>query len=713
MSYEIDRSDKTNYGSITVADQTINQETSLGFVGKNYTGYAKSLAENFLHLLENFAKATAPTNPIIGQLWYDTNINSPAPQPQLKVWDGTKWVPAGSVTKKTVKPTTAVIGDLWVDTANQQLYLWTGTSWILVGPQFSEGAQAGPKVESIPDTLNISHTIIEFIIGGEIVAIISKDAFIPKTIIEGFTSINQGINISSKDFDLDGVINNKLWGVADRATKLVVSGYPEGLDANNFLRSDVAGTTNFGLSIRNNNGLTIGSDLNTSITNTTNGATILYNKTEGSSIFIRVNEAGTAQDVVTVSGTRVGINNTNPTEALDIVGKIKSTNGLLVTSTVDTTTLSNGSIVTSGGVAISKKLRVGDGAVITGSAVVNAITPAANNLYDIGTDSLRFKTIYANTVGNVDDSTQFRGEFTGAFNGSVTGTALKLSSTTNFSLTGDVASNSIAFNGDNGGVATFNTTLSLSVIAGKDEALDSLNTDEFLMNRVGIGLKKITKSTFLSNVATVPIGVIMPFAGLEASLPSGYLLCDGAEVLVSQYPELYAIVGNTYKGPDALLGLATFRLPDLRGSFPLGADNMNNGIQVPLAPAGASYGTTTRDKDGNPSDTANRVTSVAADEIGLSNGTEEKLIATNNIPQHQHDLTGAGGTQFYAVTDDITGSSGITDSDSVGRLVQMQSGFSKVLTTSGDVTATSTDVPLNVMNPFLTINYIIFTGRIV
>jgi GTP pyrophosphokinase len=107
------------------------------------------------------------------------------------------------------------------------------------------------------------------------------------------------------------------------------------------------------------------------------------------------------------------------------------------------------------------------------------------------------------------------------------------------------------------------------------------------------------------------------------------------------------------------------------------------------------------------------VAMIAADEIGLSNGTEEKLIATNNIPQHQHDLTGAGGTQFYAVTDDITGSSGITDSDSVGRSVQMQSGLSKLLTTSGDVSATSTDVPLNVMNPFLTINYIIFTGRIV
>ncbi len=47
MSYQIDHTDKANYGSITVEDQTINNETSLSFVGKNYTGYAKTLAENF------------------------------------------------------------------------------------------------------------------------------------------------------------------------------------------------------------------------------------------------------------------------------------------------------------------------------------------------------------------------------------------------------------------------------------------------------------------------------------------------------------------------------------------------------------------------------------------------------------------------------------------------------------------------------------------
>ena len=78
-----------------------------------------------------------------------------------------------------------------------------------------------------------------------------------------------------------------------------------------------------------------------------------------------------------------------------------------------------------------------------------------------------------------------------------------------------------------------------------------------------------------------------------------------------------------------------------------------------------------------------------------------------------HDLTGAGGTQFYAPSDDTGGAASITDSDSVGRTAQMIPGFTKFLTTAGGVDSVITDVPLNVMNPYLTINYIIFTGRII
>jgi len=105
MSYTIDFTDKAYNGSITVDDQNVDRSsTSIGFVGKNYTGYATTIAENFLHLLENFSADTAPSNPVSGQLWYDSDINAAEPQPQLKVYDGTTWQPAGSVKKAASAP---------------------------------------------------------------------------------------------------------------------------------------------------------------------------------------------------------------------------------------------------------------------------------------------------------------------------------------------------------------------------------------------------------------------------------------------------------------------------------------------------------------------------------------------------------------------------------------------------------------------------------
>ena len=127
MSYTIQFTDEPNNpGGITVADESRNNEKSISFVGKSFTGYAKLISETFLHLLENFASATEPKNPVKGQLWYFTDSTAlEDAQPQLKVYDGVSWQPAGSVKRKPSQPTTAesVIGDLWVDTANQQLYL--------------------------------------------------------------------------------------------------------------------------------------------------------------------------------------------------------------------------------------------------------------------------------------------------------------------------------------------------------------------------------------------------------------------------------------------------------------------------------------------------------------------------------------------------------------------------------------------------------------
>jgi len=160
MSYQVTFTETTNPAkpALTVADQTLNSQTSLTFVGKNYAGYAPVVANNFLHLLENFANNSAPANPVEGQLWYDNTSGVSL----LKVFDGTIWTSAGSVKKAGAAPLAANSnpGDLWVNTTTAQLYVFSGSNWLLVGPQFSSGSLTGTVVDTIVDTSNVTHSVI-------------------------------------------------------------------------------------------------------------------------------------------------------------------------------------------------------------------------------------------------------------------------------------------------------------------------------------------------------------------------------------------------------------------------------------------------------------------------------------------------------------------------------------------------------------------------
>lgn len=776
MSYQIDFSDKPNNPSIVVEDATLNTERSLSFPGKNFPGYSKAIGENFLHLLENFAKASPPSNPVTGQLWYDTNITSTTPQPQLKVWDGVTWTAAGNVKKATTRPlaSNSVIGDLWVDTANQQLYLWSGSTWILVGPQFSEGQQSGTLVETITDTLNNTHIAVNLICSGIIVAIISKDSeYTPKIVISGFETIKPGINVSSA---------YKFNGTAEKAESLIVSNTV--VPASKFLRSDVASTTDAGINIRSNSGLAVGAGLTTLLNNTSAGETVLANNVEGSRIFVRVRENNVALDVVTVSGTNVGINKTNPIEALDVVGNVHTNASLIVTGTEDSSSLSTGSIRTSGGASITKSLHVGSTASIAGTLTSSSIVPLINNTADLGSDLKRFKAIYANQVGNDDLSTEFKGQFTGSFSGSVTGTASKLVSPTTFRLTGDVSSNTFSFNGQgattvastiaasgNGtqvtltfteqptvpfttgmqitvtgiqpaayqgtytvlsgttssvtyastatGIqtvpgtiiasteATFSTVVSSDFITTKTEAFESYITDELIINRVGTGAgsgtRKISKSTFLSNVATMPIGAIVPFAGTV--VPNGYLLCDGSEQYIASYPQLFATIGYAYKALGLLQGVSTFALPDLRGRFPLGLNSMDNGSLITSKEDGVTQLTTL------PPVGSSRVTDTASSTIAAIGGSEARTLSTINLPDHSHTMQGNAGNQYYAFRNEP----GLpADTNAISGFGPTEAATGQYLEGSGGVKSSETlGQPVNVTNPYTAINYIIFTGRIV
>ena len=709
MAYQVKFTETTNPAkpTITVNDQSLNTETSLTFVGKNYAGYAPIVAENFLHLLENFAKNTAPNNPVQGQLWYDNNADVNL----LKVYDGTQWVNAGSVKKSSSAPGTALAGDLWADTVNQQLYLYSGSAWLLVGPQFSSGTKTGPTVETIIDTVNVSHSVLSFYANNNRIAIVSKEAFTPKASIAGFLSINQGINLNAVDA-LSTSAPIKFWGTSEKSNALVVNN--TSVDASNFLRSDIASTTNAQFNIRSNQGISLGADLSFNIgRDDTENTTILYSKNSGSSIAIKLtNNLNNVTALFCDSNGRVGVgpNNTNPAEALDVGGSASIDNDVIVLGDTASTSLASGSLRVAGGAAIGKASTFGSNiTIVNGQMVVNYLdgngdpTPASvlvpgsdagSGVYDIGSSTRAFRNIYANNfVGN------FSGAFTGSLAGSISGSAARWASPTVFSLTGDVTSPGVSVDGQsNAGVAVLNATISSDLITTKTAVSTSIPTDTLLIYRTGLdsGLKKVTKQSFLSNVATVPIGAIMPFAGSTA--PTGYLLCDGSEISIGTYSSLFAIIGYTYKNAAFLTGNNTFALPDLRGRFPLGRDNMDNGQQVPDKNDPAIL----IDAGGGP---ANRVTDTSADIVGQGSGNEETILSVSNLPDHQHELsTGAG--QYYA--GGLPGAP--SDPNAVAGLGLPASSTGQGLPRTGDILTATTGDAFSRMNPYLTINYIIFTG---
>ena len=175
MPYIVNFTDSENKTPITVFDNTSSQDTSLTFPGRNVTGYGQIIAENFLSVLENFASANAPVNPVEGQLWYDTQNGV------LQLFDNTAWKAASNIQKSVTEPSVenSKVGELWVDTTNQQLRIYTGTRWLLVGPAESsiDGLRYGPAVENIADSDNQTKSILILYIADQPVAIVSKDSY--------------------------------------------------------------------------------------------------------------------------------------------------------------------------------------------------------------------------------------------------------------------------------------------------------------------------------------------------------------------------------------------------------------------------------------------------------------------------------------------------------------------------------------------------------
>lgn len=704
MSYTVKFTDFNNKGALVVNDSTTNTETSIGFPGRNVRGYGITVAENFLHMLENFANTTAPSNPVEGQLWYDTTEGVE----DLKIYDGTTWKSSGSIRKSSVAPQ-GIIGDLWVDTDNQQLFLYNGATWILVGPTFSSGLKSGVQAETVVDADNNEQVVLKVYVEDEIVAIYGVTSFVPKLAIDGFTSIKPGLNISTKTFGTN-TDSNRLWGTAEKAEALLIGSNT--VAASNFLRKDTSNITNFGFTVRNNNGIAVGGEGQLRFSVDSGQVGNIYHSTPQSAFDLRINKGGDNSTTLirldSNGNVGIGENNFAPEETLDVDGTAVISGDVRITSTNNTINDATGALRVAGGVNIQKNLIVRGNANFSGHITVGevgngnvAILPTQDNTFSIGSPTAKFSTIYASTV-----QANIVGNIVGNITGNVNGTAVRLLASTNFTMAGDVVDvTGFSFDGQTGGTTkTFNTQISPNLIENKEELSSVSNNDYLLIWRAGTGsLRKMSRPTFFSQVPTVPVGAIFPFAG--TIIPDGYLLCDGSEKQRVKYPDLFSVIGFTYGDPGLLLGLGTFKLPDLRGRFPLGRDNMDNGDSVPN---GANNGTTQIDAGGGSAD---RVTDATADILGNASGAEQRTLTVENLPDHTHNLTGDAGTQYY-VTNNNAGIP--ADSGSLLGNGPNAAGQGQYYPETGSmITNTTYSVPINTMNPYLTINYIIYAGRVV
>jgi len=190
---------------VSIADGAIDTAaTDLTLIGKLYRNYGEVVNENFVKLVENFANSVSPPEAIEGQLWYDTTNKN------IKVYRNTGFVALSTLTNSSSEPTSPRLGDFWWDTVESQLMFYNNTSWIAISPGYSLAqGTSGAIVETIQDTVSVSHVVTKIYISGTVIAIYNKDnEFTPSTSITGFDTIKKGFNLTSTtDFKIHGDVD--------------------------------------------------------------------------------------------------------------------------------------------------------------------------------------------------------------------------------------------------------------------------------------------------------------------------------------------------------------------------------------------------------------------------------------------------------------------------------------------------------------------------
>jgi len=175
----------------------------------------------------------------------------------------------------------------------------------------------------------------------------------------------------------------------------------------------------------------------------------------------------------------------------------------------------------------------------------------------------------------------------------------------------------------------------------------------------------------LTGIEGTATGTILSWS--TASIPSGFLECDGTAVSRSTYSALFAVVGTTYGTGD---GSSTFNLPNLADNVPVGKSNNKS-----LASTGG----------------ANTVTPTG----NISGSTANATLSEAQLASHSHGVTGGGSLSSGSgnVFQRAANANGTLNTNATG------SGSGHSHNMSANFSGSSTSI----VQPYLTVIYIIKT----
>jgi len=415
MAYNITQTNGAELISGGLADGTIDTTTtSLTLVGKNYPGYGTFLNQNVVRIVENFANGSSPTGPLPGQLWWDTSTKL------MKINTATAkgaasqvFKPLATMSSSASAPNSPVTGEQWWDTSNLQLKVYNGTSWTTVGPVATSSTG---NTGAIPDTIvsvspSATYVVVKMYVDNTLVAIWSKESDFTTT-VSGFATIKPGLNLST------AIANNAFQGNASSTLGIFRTGDSSATSVDNIILNGGVGaqTINGAVSLTNDSGLTVGAGSDGQILVTsdqlhvkglTNNKDVIFSLNKGSvdTNFFKGNATSGLAEVyanptASSSGFSVATKDYVDTRLGGGVGTTTFTANVNPSANV---TYTLGNVTNRWSNVISQTSFTGNlfsanvdttRANVSDIYIANSVFPTIGNTVNLGSNGMRFNTIY-------------------------------------------------------------------------------------------------------------------------------------------------------------------------------------------------------------------------------------------------------------------------------------------------------------------------------